>query len=158
YLESGAMMRPGRVELEGFYFSGYRFADDKWWSDETDDMQMGLPSLIDAAKPGRGAGPAPNLIKGLDALIRNTPVRGVDFQEHDPEQIAEILNSPAAQHLRWLAFSNCQQDGQTGPAIDALVKSPLVQTLERLRIDEGIKSDGDALALADASFENLRRL
>src|SRR5260370_15830222 len=155
--ESGATMRPGRADFEGFYFSGHRFANDEWWSDDTDDMLMGLPSFVNAVTPGRGAGPALHLIKRLDALIRNTPVRGVDFQEHYPKQMAEILNSQGARHLRWMAFCNRPDKGQTGPVIEALVKSPFVRTLERLRIDDGIKS-GDALALAEATFERLRRL
>jgi hypothetical protein len=72
--------------------------------------------------------------------------------------MTEILNSPGARHLRWLAFANRHDEGQTGPVIEALVKGPLMPTLERLRINEGITSDGDALALAGALFELLRRL
>jgi hypothetical protein len=141
-----------------FYFSGYRFADSAWWDDETDDMERGLPTLVKAVTPGRGAGPVARLIKGLEALVSNTPVRGLDVEEHYPNEMAAVLNSPGGRHLRWLAFSNGHQQGQTGPVIEALINSPIVPTLERLTIDDGLTSDDDALALAGANFEQLRRL
>src|SRR5262249_41185018 len=67
-------------------------------------------------------------------------------------------SSAGVRHLRWIAFENRTDEGQAGPVIDALVKSPLVRTLERLEIGNGLRSDRDAMALAGAPFERLRRL
>src|SRR5262249_37056404 len=53
---------------------------------------------------------------------------------------------------------NRPAEGKVGPVIEALVKSPVVPTLERLDIQDGIRSDANALALADAPFGRLRRL
>ena len=158
YLECGASMRSTHPQFEGFYFSGYRFGSEEWQEDKTDDMELGLPSLVKAVNPGRGAGPSADLIQRLDALVRNTPVRGVNFQEYYPNDMGEILNSPGGQCLRSLAFENKPDEGETGPVINVIVKSPLAKRLERMRIDGGIKSDNDALSLANANFEKLCRL
>lgn len=158
YFERGAAMRPARAEFEGFYFSGYRFADEKWWEDDADDMERGLPSLVQAVTPGRGPGPVAQLVQRIDALVSNTPVRGIDFEWHYASDMARILDSPSAQRLRWLAFANRHPENEPGDVIGALGESPLAPTLERLQIKEGITSDGDALTLAEAPFERLRRL
>ena len=86
-----------------------------WLGNETDDMERGLPSLVDAVEPGREAGPVAGLIKRLDALVRKTPVRGIDFEWHYPEEMAAILHSPGAQHLRWMSFANRPAEGRPGP-------------------------------------------
>jgi hypothetical protein len=85
-------------------------------------------------------------------------VRGINFEWHYQNEMVEILSSPPARELRWLKFANPDPDGQAGPVVEALVESPVVSSLERLSIDEGIESDGDAGALAGAAFEQLRRL
>ena len=158
YLESGAAMRPGCARFEGFYFSGYRFATEAWWEDDSDDMDRGLPAQVHAVEPSRGAGPVAQLVKRLDALVRNTPVRGIDFEEHYSEEMSAILNSPGGRRLRWVSFSNRPAEGHAGPVIEALARSPVVKTLERLDIQDGPQSDADVLALAAAPFERLRRL
>jgi hypothetical protein len=157
-LESVAGMRKRVAKFPGFYFSGYRFASEEWWGDETDDLQRGIPWSVNAVSPSEGTRPVEQLVKELDALVRTTPVRGIDFEWHYENEMAEILGSPPARQLRWLKFANRHPKGQTGPVIEALVKSPVVKNLERLSIDEDLNSDGDAGALAGAGFEQLRRL
>lgn len=157
--ELAAAMNVGQAFFEGFYFSGFRFAEDEWWEDKTDDMEWGLPSQVNAVPPGKGAGPVSQLIQRVDAFIRATPLRGIDFEWNYADEMSEILRSPSARHFRWLEFTNRPHEtGKTGPVIEALVKSPVAQTLERLSIGEGLKSDADVLALAEASFKRLRRL
>ncbi len=158
YLETAAAMRPGHAQFQELYFSGYRFGNAAWWSNEADDMERGLPSLVDAVPPCKAEGPVERLIKALEALVGSTPVRGVDFEWHHAQEMGAILNSPGAQHLRWIVFANRREVGQVGPVIAALAKSPVARTLERLDIQDGIQSDADALALADAPFDRLRRL
>jgi hypothetical protein len=157
-LELAAGLKLGRAEFEGLYFSGYRFAEEKWWEDNTDDMEWGLPSRVDAVSPGKGAGPVSHFIKRLESLVRVTPVRGIDLERHFQDEMASILLSAGARQLRALAFNNEHGREETGQAMSALVQSPLVRTLDRLRIDGGLSSDGDALALAGASFARLHRL
>lgn len=158
FLETAAAMRPGRAQFQEFYFGGYRFGNEEWWSDKADDLERGLPSLVNAVKPGKEGGPVGPLLKAMHALVGNTPVRGMDFEEHHAQEMATILNSPAAQQLRRISFANQPDAGEVGPVIEALVQSPLVRTLERLDIQDGIPSDADALALAGAAFDRLRRL
>jgi uncharacterized protein (TIGR02996 family) len=157
-LESASGMRKRGAKFPGFYFSGYRFASEEWWGDETDDLQRGIPWSVGAVSPSAGTRPVEQLVKELDALFRTTPVRGINFEWHYPNEMAEILCSPPARQLRWLKFANRHPEGQTGPVIEAMVKSPVVKNLERLSLEEGVKSDGDACALAGAGFEQLRRL
>jgi hypothetical protein len=156
YLETGAM-RPGHARFGGFWFSGYRFTED-WWDDRSDDTEQGLPSQVDAVPPCEGSGPVAGLIQRLDALVRNTPVRGLDLDWHYAEEIAAVLDSPGARHLRRLSFANRPAEGKPGPVIVALARSPLAQTLERLDIGDGLRSDADVHALADTPFTRLRRL
>jgi hypothetical protein len=157
FLEAGAAMRPVRAEFQDFYFSGYRFGNERWWDDEADDLERGLPSLVDSVNPGKEGGPVERLIKAMRALVGNTAVRGMDFKWHHAQEMTAILNSPGAQHLRRISFANRPAEGQVGPVIEALVKSPVVRALERLDIQDGIRSDADALALAGAGFDRLRR-
>jgi uncharacterized protein (TIGR02996 family) len=156
--ECGAAMRANVVRFEGFYFSGYRFAQEAWWSNETDDMRRGLPSLVQAVQPGRDPGPAKQLAQRIGALVENTPVRGVDFEWHYADQMEEILDSPGGRQLRILAFANRHSPEETGAAVGALAGSFVAPAVEHLRIQGGITSDGDARALASAPFANLRRL
>jgi hypothetical protein len=158
FREAAAAMRPWRAEFRDFYFSGYPFGSEEWWGDDGDDKERGLPSLVDSVQPGKEGGPAARLVQALHALVASTPVRGVDFQWHHAQEMAAILNSPGALHLRWVAFANRPAEGRVGPVIEALVNSPIVRRLERLDVQDGIRSDADALALAGAAFEHLRRL
>jgi uncharacterized protein (TIGR02996 family) len=158
FLEAAAGMRPGRARFEELYFSGYRFGNSDWWGSDADDMERGLPSSVDAVQPGQQHGPEERLIKVMQALVANTPVRGTDFDWHHAEEMATILKSPGAGHLRRISFANRPAVGQIGPVIQALAQSPVVRTLEWLDIHDGIMSDADALALAEAGFDRLRRL
>jgi hypothetical protein len=92
-------------------------------------------------------------MRRLDALTRRTPVRGVAFDEHYPHELGQILASPGGQRLVSVTFTN-------GPerAIEGLAGSPATRALERVRIQNGLTSDANALALAAARFKRLRRL
>jgi hypothetical protein len=157
-LEITVGMRKRVAKFPDFHFRGCDFASEEWWGDETDDLQRGLPWSVGAVSPSAGTRPVEQLVKELDALVRTTPVRGINFEWHYPDQMARILNSQSAQHIRWIKFANRHREEQTGPVIDALVASPVVESLQRLSIEEGITSDGDADALALAEFKQLRRL
>lgn len=97
------------------------------------------------------------MIRAMDALMQATPVRGINFQSHYAEDMAAILKSPPAQHLRWLKFDDQPENGQVGSALKALVKSSVVRTLEQLEIG-GLGSEADVRTLAGASFKHLRQL
>lgn len=156
--ELAASMRPGRFEFEGFYFSGYKFAGDEWWEDETDDWEQGLPSKLDAVFPGRGAGPAEQVKFSIQELISRTPVRGINFKDGYTNEVGELLSVPAAQHLRWIEFENVRGDGQIGTSIKGLAESAAAPSLERLTISGGVRTDEEAAALAQIPFDCLRRL
>lgn len=161
--ELGARMQYQLVKFEGFYFNGSNFASDEWWEDETDDMDRGVPAMVDAITPGKdSAGPADLIAERIEALVEQTPVRGINFESHyvndynNDDDMDLILNSSGAESLRWLAFGNFNSEEGTDPVIRSLVKSPLVKTIERLDICSSF--DDDAVTLAQASFESLHRL
>ena len=154
--ECAAGLQLGDLDLQDFYFSGYRLAEDEWWDAWGDDTEFGLPARVLAVRPGGGPLSLRRLQAGLDGLIRRTPIRGVDFEEHYGEHMAEILAAPVARHFRELRSENPPGDGPVSPFVAALVRSPVVETLEELHL--GALPEGDALALADAPFRRLRRL
>ncbi len=138
------------VEFENFNF-GY-------WGGNVDSIYMlhlGIPAQIQAVIPGKGAPPADQTAQRIDALVRNSPVRGVAFDQNYRDEMADILNSPGCRQLRWLDFANRHE---RSPVIKALAESPTAANLERLKIGLSISSDGDVLTLAQTPFENLRRL
>lgn len=157
--ECSAGMQSKIVEFENIYFSGYRFAEDNWWEEDTEDFERGLPALVHAVIPGKDAGPPQQLMQRIEALVENTPVRGVDFEKYYAPDMAEILNSRGGSQLRYLKFENRNEGAATtSPVLHALAKAAATANLERLSIQNGITSDGDALALAAAPLNQLRRL
>jgi uncharacterized protein (TIGR02996 family) len=162
YLEGHAALwrRPDPDLPAPFSLSRDYGDEEQWWSDRNDGMERGLPSFVDVelGEFNDEAAAAARLIKGLRELVRTTPVRGVNFEWHFPEQMASILRSPAARQLRRISFASRPEDGQPDPVITALATSPVARKLTRLEVGEGIKSDVDARTLAGAPFERLRRL
>ncbi|SMP75597.1 SMI1 / KNR4 family (SUKH-1) [Neorhodopirellula lusitana] len=156
--ECAAGMQTKLLDLDNLYFSGYQFAQDAWWGSETDHFQRGLPSDILAVSPGQDAGPPEQLIARLQSMVQKTPLRGVDFQEYFADSMLQILNSLAGRELNGIAFQNQLRSGMTSPAIPALASLSHAPRIERLRIQGGIKSDNDALNLAAAPLNHLRRL
>jgi hypothetical protein len=157
-----APLRAGSNELEpgaDNYFIESRGVGeaDEWHghAGEDDGMAYGLLSCVSVEGPPRSI---PALLRDIEALLQATPVRGLDFEWHYAEEMDEILKAPAMRQLRWLAFANRPEQGKIGPVIEALVKSPVVRTLERLHVTESLRSDGEACVLASAPFESLRWL
>lgn len=150
-------LRPN-ITLQDFYASDDLVAEE-WWSEESHDYYRGLQSLVHAVSPGENsAGPPSILVQRLHALMQQTPVRGVDFEEHYAEDIESIFASSMMSDLRFLSFENRSRNGAVSPVINALVHATFADELRYLSIQNGIRSDGEALLLASASFNRLRRL
>jgi uncharacterized protein (TIGR02996 family) len=151
---------PPGFEL-GCWWSG---DSHEWWSDSSDAMEGGLLSFVQVEPDGSDEDAAAKLlIERLPELMRTTPVRGIDFNGHFAKQMAAVLSSPGAQHLKRLAFDNNHEGDprQASLAIQALGASPLARSLLRLELGGGPRgtlSNVDAKALAAAPFEQLQRL
>lgn len=174
YLEAGAAMRPSHANFGPFSFIGCFFAADDWWDDGAHDYARGLPSL---AKLSETKWAVDRLNAALHDLVCTTPFRGLDLEWHCQDDLADILNSPGARRLQRISFANrpvrqapvgpwrawwrratrtAAPADELRPAIKALVGASCAGGLERLDIHDGIHSDADALALADARFDRLR--
>ncbi|WP_459555357.1 hypothetical protein [Lacunimicrobium album] len=151
---SGSML-----SIDGMYFGGYDFADENWWQGETQEYQRGLPTLINAVIPGNDPRPADVLIQQLQGVVQNTPIRGVDFEEHYANDMYEILSSPPGRELTSIKY-DYRNFGRSlaCPVLTAIASTPPARCLEFLSINEGIITDQDAMVLATAPFDRLYRL
>ncbi|MEI7683795.1 MAG: hypothetical protein WCL32_02125 [Planctomycetota bacterium] len=121
---------------------------------DQDTMDLGLPAV---AKITEIQGSGAEVARRLAAMVETTPIRGIEFSWHYPETIGVILNSPAAQRLRWIAFEDRLGPGETiGRALSNFVASPIVPFVERIHLTGDLTDDG-MLALAQAPFRRLRR-
>jgi uncharacterized protein (TIGR02996 family) len=160
FLEGHAAMwrRPDPALPAGFRLRHNYGSQDEWWSDGGDGMERGFPSFVRLDGVERdGPTEATLLIRQMAELVRDTPVRGIDFEEHFAAQMGRLLNSRPGRRLTRLDFANRPQRGQPGPVIAALAASPAARGLLRLNVGEGVLSDVDADALAGARFDRLRR-
>lgn len=147
------------IEFDNIYFGGHNLVEESWWLDDAIEFYGGIPSMVDAVKPGsESAGPPSELTKRLNALMENTSVRGVNFQEDYANEMAEILNSPEMKSLRLMAFENESSKGESSAVIRALASAPVASDIEYLNIENGIRSDEDATLLAAATLNKLHRL
>ncbi len=150
--------RIGHGRFDDFYFGFGDRASRAWWEDRMDGLEGGVPSQVDAVSPGSGPGPVERVTRSLEQLVHRTPVRAIDLEGNYAAESAEVLRSPGGRKLRGLAFKNRPEEGQAGPVITSLARSPLAASLGRLLIGGGLASDQDALALAAAPFRKLKRL
>ena len=147
-----------RIDFQDIYHGGH-LESDSWWSSETYDYYGGLPCMVHAVSPGEdSAGPPAVLIQRLHALMQQTPVRGVDFEEHYTEDVETIFRSSDMSDLRLLDFENNSRKETVSPVVAALPRASFAPALECLSIQNGLSSDDEAYALAGTTFECLRRL
>jgi len=153
--EVGAAMRASRAEFEGFYFGGYRFAGYEWWDDEMDDIERGLPAMVDAVPAFDGARPLAMLLPQIEAMVERTPARGLDFAEHYADRMGEILESPGGSRIRRVAFRQMNAEG-SGKVLAALRQASVASRIEWLKLWT-MASDRDCTLLADTPFRSLER-
>ena len=157
-LETG--MVTSVVDLDNVYYSGYEFASYHWWEEQIDDVQFGLPFQFDAVGAGDDPRPLENLIELVDAIVKSTPFRAIDLEDHYVDDLDSILASPPGQELRWLDFENQVSADPTQPSaqIRALCDSAAAKRMHRLTVENFAATDADAKLLAGASFDNLKRI
>jgi uncharacterized protein (TIGR02996 family) len=152
------MRKRVRIDFQDTYFGGAPVADE-WWSNESMEYHLGLPSMVHAVSPSaKSAGPPSVLVQRIHAMMQSTPVRGVDFEEHYAEEMESILSSSYMSDLRFIDFENRSRKDSASPVISALGKASFARELEHLSIQDGIRTDDEALLLAKANFKSLRRL
>lgn len=144
------------LESEGVYI-GYELVPENWWS--LNDYYRGLPSVVHAVSPGDdSAGPPSVLAQRIGAIMQQTPVRGVNFEDEYAEDMDEILQSSHLSSLQHLDLENKGPTAEASPVIKALAQAEVAQKLEVLGLENGIRCDDEALLLAGANLNSLERL
>ncbi len=141
----------------GFKFYSSDSDLEEWWSDESDAMELGLPSMagieITSDEPEIAAA---SLARWLPGLIQTTPIRGLDLEWEIPDHAGIVFQVPEVAQLTRLKFDSRPQKEMLCPVIEALIASPMVKTLARL--EPGSVNNHESIkALAGAPFERLRR-
>lgn len=144
------------LESDGVYID-YELVPENWWS--LNDYYRGLPSVVHAVNPGDdSAGPPSVLVQRIGAIMQQTPVRGVNFEDNYSDDLDEILRSSHLSCLQHLDLENKSSKGEVSAVIKALAQPEVLQKLEVLAIEKGIRCDDEALLLAGANLKSLERL
>lgn len=148
---------PRNIELPGdFNFYPYDSKLEQWWSDSSDAMEGGLPSMGQTEYHEDAAAAAERVVEHLPALLATT-IRGLKLNHSLSGHAATIFAAPAAARLTRLEFDSRPPGEGLCPVVAALVTSPVARNLTRLDVHNGVRSDATADALASAPFDRLLR-
>lgn len=151
--------QPLNIEFDNLHFHENWEASDEWWTSNPYHYYRGLPGTVHAVCPGDdSAGPPATLVDRLRSVMENTPVRGVDFEEHYADEMHEVFGSDGMSRLKMLSFENRGRKGKPSPIFNALKSATFLGSLEYLAINNGSLSDADGQTLSEVCFEKLRRL
>lgn len=142
----------GSPELPGLHCVGFR--NVVWWDPDEDPSDGGIPALASVQDPRV---PHTLFIPRLEGLVAETQIRGIDLDDHYPDEAGAILDSPAGRQLNWLQFKGQDEPSEPEPTIAALAASPTARSLERLTVRFSQIGEADMVGLAAAPMERMRR-
>ena len=148
---------PLKIELPGdFNFYPYDSSLEQWWSDSSDAMEGGLPSMCQTEYLEDADAAAERVVEHLPALLATT-IRGLELNHSLSVYAATIFASPAAARLTRLAFDSRPEGEELCPVTAALAASPVAANLTRLEVNAGLANPASVAGLVGIPFERLTR-
>lgn len=149
--------RPREVELPGdFSFFPYDSSLEQWWSDGSDVMEGGLPSMAQTEYHDDAAAAAARVVEHLPALLATT-IRGLQLNHSLSAHAATVFAAPAAARLTRLGFDSRPPGEELCPVVAALASLPVAANLTRVEVNAGLANPATVAALVNVPFTRLTR-